>query len=271
MSITFPTLSKNLISVRKFSRENHVSIEFDPNGFSLKDLYTKAHLTRCNSPGDLYLFPPNPSSSSSPVDLHTVSPTTWHNRLGHLRSAVFDFLSSHLFPFCDKLKNHKSCNACSLGKHCPLRFSVSHSITYSPFESIHVDLCTSPIASKIGHKYYLVLLDDFSHFIWTFPLQTKSQVFSIFSQFHKNIQTQFQKQLKPYSVIMGLNSTTTPFINFASHMEWNFDYLPIYIPSKWKSRASYLYYQHHDSYKPYLNFYPSFLLELCSFSLHYFF
>jgi hypothetical protein len=51
-----PHIVKNLISTRKFSRDNFVSVEFDPFGFSVKDLATRRLLMRSNSLGDLYPF-----------------------------------------------------------------------------------------------------------------------------------------------------------------------------------------------------------------------
>jgi hypothetical protein len=42
---------------------------------------------------------------------------------------------------------------------------------------IHCDLWTSPVPNVSGFKYYLVILDDFSHFVWTFPLRLKSDTF----------------------------------------------------------------------------------------------
>jgi hypothetical protein len=36
-----PFLVKNLVSVRQLTRDNNISIEFDPSGFSIKDLNTK--------------------------------------------------------------------------------------------------------------------------------------------------------------------------------------------------------------------------------------
>lgn len=38
--LVVPYLIKSLISVRKFTRDNFVSLEFDPNGFCVKDLRT---------------------------------------------------------------------------------------------------------------------------------------------------------------------------------------------------------------------------------------
>jgi hypothetical protein len=47
-------LIKNLVSVCKFTSDNHVYAEFDPFGLSVKDYLTKAEITHFNSSGDLY-------------------------------------------------------------------------------------------------------------------------------------------------------------------------------------------------------------------------
>jgi hypothetical protein len=49
-----PQLVKNLISVRALTRDNSVSVEFDPWGFTIKDLRTKMAILRCDSSGELY-------------------------------------------------------------------------------------------------------------------------------------------------------------------------------------------------------------------------
>jgi hypothetical protein len=45
---------KNLLSVRKFTTDNSVLVEFDPLGVSMKDLDSKNTLLRCDSSGPLY-------------------------------------------------------------------------------------------------------------------------------------------------------------------------------------------------------------------------
>ncbi|KAJ9539042.1 LOW QUALITY PROTEIN: hypothetical protein OSB04_031775 [Centaurea solstitialis] len=155
-----PKMNKNHISVRKFTHDNHVSIKFDPFGFYVKDLTMGKVLMRCHSTGDLYPFLPASSpqpSASRPVALHTMSSSTWHNRLGHLGSSIFS-LFRLFFLSNNKLNDVASCNACSLGKHCRLSFSLSRTVTYSPFDIIHPDLWTSSIVSKLGHNYYLYFL-----------------------------------------------------------------------------------------------------------------
>ena len=49
-----PDIIKNLLSVRKFTTDNSVSVEFDPLVVSVKDLRTRNTLLRCNSSGPLY-------------------------------------------------------------------------------------------------------------------------------------------------------------------------------------------------------------------------
>lgn len=75
-----PSLVKNLISVRSLTRDNNVTVEFDPFGFSVKDLPTRTEILRCDSHGELYPLAPSP-----PKALLASAPTVdlWHQRLGH--------------------------------------------------------------------------------------------------------------------------------------------------------------------------------------------
>jgi hypothetical protein len=57
-----PQLVKNLISVRALTRDNNVSVEFDPWGFSIKDLRTSMALLRCDSSGELYPLRTDPGA-----------------------------------------------------------------------------------------------------------------------------------------------------------------------------------------------------------------
>ena len=90
-----PKIVKNLISVRRFTTDNNVSLAFDPYGFSVNDLTTGVTRMRCNSTGELYpVTPPPASSQSCPVALSTSSSSLWHARLGHPSAVVLDVLRS---------------------------------------------------------------------------------------------------------------------------------------------------------------------------------
>jgi hypothetical protein len=45
--------------------------------------------------------------------------------------------------------------------------------------------------SIFGYKYYLVILDDCTHYSWTFPLRLKSDTFSTLSHFFAYVFMQF--------------------------------------------------------------------------------
>lgn len=67
-----------------------------------------------------------------------------------------------------------------------------------PFDILHSDLWTSPILSSVDHKYYVIFLDDFINFLWSFPISRKSQVFETFKSLTKFIHTQFLQIVKPF-------------------------------------------------------------------------
>lgn len=50
--------------------------------------------------------------------------------------------------------------------------------------------------SNSGYKFYLVILDDFSHYVWTFSLRHKSDVRPTLISFHAFVGTQFQRPIQ---------------------------------------------------------------------------
>ena len=65
-----------------------------------------------------------------------------------------------------------------------------------PFDILHSDLWTSPILSSLGKKYYVLFLDDYLKFLWTFPISKNSQVYSTFLKLRAYIKTQFEREIK---------------------------------------------------------------------------
>jgi hypothetical protein len=161
-----PSIVRNLLSVRQFTRDNSCSFEFDAHGFSIKDLRTGHVILRCNCDGDLYTMPTS-TPGAPPHALLAASSTLWHQRLGHPAPAALECLNKLHVVSYNKV-DHSLCHSCQIGKHTRLPFSSSHSITHAPFELVHCDVWTSPINSLSGFSYYLVCLDDFTHYCWVF-------------------------------------------------------------------------------------------------------
>jgi hypothetical protein len=186
-----PNLVKYLIFVRSLTRDNNVSVEFDPFGFYVKDRPTNSVILCCNSTGELY-----PLASSAPEALAATAPSLdlWHQRLGHPGRHVLQQTLPSL-QFTSTAAPTKICDACQLGKHVRLPFSSSSSVSYVPFQIVHADVWTSPVTSFSGFKYYLVLVDDYTHYVWTFPLRAKSETLACLLDFHSYVSTQFQLPL----------------------------------------------------------------------------
>jgi hypothetical protein len=193
-----PSLIKNLISVRRLTRDNNVSIEFDPSGFSIKDLPSREEMLRCESRGDLYplrLPHHHALTASSTASL-------WHQRLGHPGQPVTSQILQHFSFSCNKADGH-SCSSCRLGKHTRLPFNNSASQTFFPFQIVHSDVWTSPVYSHSGYKYYVVFLDDYTHYLWTIPLRNKSDVFPTIRAFIAYVQTQFRLPILSFQTDNG--------------------------------------------------------------------
>ena len=188
--LVVPSLLRNLLSVN--NRDNNCSIKFDALGFSVKDIQTRRVMLPCNSAGDLYTLPAAPPASQAFL---ATSTDLWHHCLGHPGSSAIDTLRNNHFIHCNKAAN-TICHSCQLGKHVHLPFSASSLSTSVPFKLIHCDVWTSPVASVSGSQYYLVLLDDYTHFCWTFPLARKSEVTAHITDFCTFTQTQFQLPLR---------------------------------------------------------------------------
>jgi hypothetical protein len=113
-----------------------------------------------------------------------VSIEQWHSRLGHpaLR-IVRQVLSSHHLPI-NKNKTLQVCHACQLGKSHRFPFSSSSSRSSFPLDLIFTDVWgPAPKLSYNGNRYYVCFVDDFSKFIWLFPITFKSDVYKIFLKF----------------------------------------------------------------------------------------
>jgi hypothetical protein len=219
-----PDMIQSLHSVRRFTTDNWCSMEFDPFGLSVKDLTTKNMIVRSNSTGPLYTMRLSgsltPSSSAVaalaavPHALIVVAPTTWRRRLGHPGPDALSSLSRSSFIQCTS-KKHDFCHACQLDKHTRLPFCSSSHRAEHPFDLIHLDHWTSQVVSVSGSKYYLVILDDFTHYLWIFPLKLKFDTFTTLPNFFAYVSTQFGRTVKAIQCDNGRefdNSSTRIFL-----------------------------------------------------------
>jgi hypothetical protein len=211
-----PQMVHNLLSIHQFTADNSCSVEFDTSGLSVKDLATGRPLLRCDSTGPLYTLrlpvsaaSTSPSSSSSSAFAVTPSSTTWHRRLGHPGRDILAQISRSGDISCTRTTAEHLCQACQLGRHVRLPFYSSSSHVAHAFDLIHCDVWTRTVLS-IGYKYYLVIIDDFSHYSWTFPLRAKSDTFPTFFTSLPGCPLSSASPLRPSSATTGVSLITPP-------------------------------------------------------------
>jgi hypothetical protein len=78
---------------------------------------------------------------------------------------------------------------------------ISFIVIYGPLQLL-ASLVINTIWS-FGYKYYLVILDDCTHYLWTFPLRLKSDTFSTLAQFIAHVSTPLAQFITHVSTQFG--------------------------------------------------------------------
>jgi hypothetical protein len=153
-------------------------MEFDLFGVFVKDKCMQNMITKCNSSCLLYAhhLPTCPALCTTPPTVLVISASTYDCRLGHLEPEALSKLSNASTVVCNKCM-HEFCHACQLGHHTCMPFASFSLRAVINFDLIHCDLWTTLVVRVSGYKYYLVILDDYSYYLWTFPLHLKSNIF----------------------------------------------------------------------------------------------
>ncbi|UYV68602.1 hypothetical protein LAZ67_6000178 [Cordylochernes scorpioides] len=124
----------------------------------------------------------------------------WHSRFGHLNLQDLKKLKMqnivYGLPNFD-VKNF-NCEVCLKGKQTRLPFQKeSFTRSREPLELVHTDIC-GPMRTKSlgGALYFSTFIDDFSGFIFTFIMKSRSEVFKEFRIFKNYAEKQTGKKLK---------------------------------------------------------------------------
>jgi histone deacetylase 1/2 len=182
-----PSASKNLLSVHRFTLDNHVFIEFHPFFFVIKDQATRRILFRGPCYGGLY--PLMPISTPSKHAYITIKPSssTWHRRLGHPSSFVVQqVLRTNKIAYTLESTPYV-CDSCQLAKSHQLPYPTSSSRSTVPLEQIFSDVWGPAPPSAGKHLYYVSFIDDFNKFTWIYLLKSRADVYQAFLNFQQYV------------------------------------------------------------------------------------
>lgn len=191
-----PEIKKNLLSVQKFCQDNNVYFEFH-SFFVVKDMSTHTILLTGPSNNGLYSICLSPGPSKVAFTTSRASPDTWHQRLGHPHFQLLQtMLSKYRLPIFGKTAS-SFCNSCHVGKSSKLHLLSSNYKSNHIFDLLFCDVWgPAPVASSDNHSYFLLCVDNFSRYMWIFPLKQKSDVFTTFKQFLMTAERQFNTKIK---------------------------------------------------------------------------
>jgi len=142
---------------------------------------------------------------------------TWHRRLGHCSNhKIINMARQGIvegMPI-DLSSVPATCDHCILGKqtrsHVP-KIREGQRAT-KRLERVFVDLCRPmPCVSKYGHLYSMNVIDNFSSYVWSLPLKSKSDAVNVLRAWHHAVERQTREKLKIIVTDNGelVSNTTT--------------------------------------------------------------
>nr|GEU60323.1 integrase, catalytic region, zinc finger, CCHC-type, peptidase aspartic, catalytic [Tanacetum cinerariifolium] len=196
-------LGHKLFFVGKFCDSNLV-VAFCQHTYFIRNLEGVDLLTGSRG-NNMYTLSLGDMLVSSPICLLSKASKTkswlWHRRLSHLNFSAINHLARHgLVRGLPKLKFEKDhlCCTCAMGKskkkpHKPKSKDTNEEKLYL----LHMDLCgPMRVASVNGKKYILVIIDDYSQFMWVKCLRSKDEAPDFIIKFLKMIQLQLKTPVK---------------------------------------------------------------------------
>jgi len=194
-----------------YSNSCHIKDKNSLKVIGLVEMQDKLYILRVPSYQNLQIeFVKSPNITNTVNFITSDLETFWHFRLGHVSNKSLDVIKNKI----SFVKYNKSfiCDICHFAKQERLPFPLSASKSKKCFDLIQVDVWRPYSLSSIyGHKYFFIIVDDYSRYTRFFPLKQKYEVVWILENFVIFIQTQFETAIK---VIRSDNVTKIFMTNF---------------------------------------------------------
>jgi transposase InsO family protein len=209
-----PRLDTNLISVGQLDEEGY-DIHVKAGVMRIRDEQSHLLARMQRSPSRLYTIR---LDISRPVCLTAQKADEawhWHQRLGHISFQALRKLQSgdmvRGLPHIDHVD--QLCDSCLAGKQRRSPFPVqAQRRAEGVLELVHGDIC-GPITptTPSGNRYFLLLVDDMSHYMWLCLLASKDQAPAAIWRFKAAAELESGRKLKVLRTNRGGEFTSVEF------------------------------------------------------------
>jgi transposase InsO family protein len=197
------SLSYNLLSVAQLC-DLDLICKFSPKDVVITSIKSDELIFKYFHYDNIYLvdFSSNDARLSTCLFTKSSKGWLWHKILTHVGMNQLKKLMKHdlVIGLNNDIifENNKLCSACQVGKQVgnthPTKSVMS---TSRPLELVHMDLFGPTTYRSVGeNSNSLVVVNDYSRYIWIFFLSDKSNVFYVFKGFTKRAKNEFDFKIK---------------------------------------------------------------------------
>jgi Integrase core domain len=136
-----------------------------------------------------------------PTTIYKVDYDLMHKRMGHPSMDVLCNAKNHTKGFPNDIiypEETPLCWGCAQGKMPSASFPSSQSHASRPYEKVHSDVKSFPVASYCKAQYFISFLDDYTSHATVVLINKKSSVIVALKQFLSYIETQFNVTVKEW-------------------------------------------------------------------------
>ena len=178
-----PELKVTLLSVGQSARLPHCKVVFDNNKCEYIDKNTNEVIAQAFATDDTDLYTLDATPIAQKVAANFTSPSSrsidiniLHRRLGHLGIDNCRLMVNHrLVDGVDKVVGKEEfCKGCAYGRSKRKHHPSTGTITRRRLERVHIDLCGPLPDSLGGNRYFLLIIDEHTHYHWVEFLSKKS-------------------------------------------------------------------------------------------------
>ncbi|KAL2887235.1 Retrovirus-related Pol polyprotein from transposon TNT 1-94 [Ceratocystis lukuohia] len=174
-----PKLSENLISVKALMKEGK-SVLFKDMNVTIDDGKDKMVIPL--------------REDDTVTSMCFIAYDELHRRFGHISDKRLRAINPEKTP---PRPEDFGCEHCSKGKMTRSHGNSSVSMaTEEPLDSVSIDVSGPHEAGRNGHRWYAIIVDNFSRYKWLLPLRKKSDVQRALDEWRKVIELKMGKTIK---------------------------------------------------------------------------